>query len=137
MSSPKLPTARGIVLLADDRDPAEVAIRLPGNMFVSYSRQEIMQHTHASISPELAEVKMKEADAKYAEPARQQTRQVIVIGGTFVLGLIICLAFMTAIPAQATAIAGMFGTITVVLGGVYALQTRQKAKALPRNTSED
>lgn len=115
-------------------EPQQV-FALPGNAKLVWTRQDTVTVQHVSISPELAEARIKEAEARTAEAnasaaiahsehavqheeRSRQVKTVAVAGGSaIVIGTVGILLAQT--NAQVAAIAGVVAVLEAIFAGVW------------------
>lgn len=130
MSEPKKLSAgtKAVTVRPAEELLAEVVEVIPidrGSISI-YARTDHFTYHHESISPELmtlgiqkARAEADAAAAKYAVPAKEQTRQVIAIAIAIVAVVGIGVYGAIRSPASAQPIAAMVAVIGVVFGGLY------------------
>jgi hypothetical protein len=111
-----------------------VVLSLP-NVSVAYSHQvseQIVTH-HTSISEEMKMLGIQQSEAqkvvaeyRYAVPAKEQTKQVGVIGAVVVAVLGLGVWGVTQQPESAASLATMVSVLGVVFGGIYVVDRAKK-----------
>lgn len=106
------------------------SFRLPGEATLSWTRHDSVMVQHISISPELANARVKEAEAS-ERPYVERTKQVLILGivatVTIVFGLIAVLYSPDADRAKAAvALVAVLGTLFAGVFGVQKLIDRKK-----------
>ena len=118
-----------------------IVVEVPGggSITYSYSKNEWLIHQHQSVSPEAmmlgvqqANAEKEIAQARYAVPAQERTKQALIITGGLVVTIVAIVVGAVTAPAVAWPLAGMAAVFGVVFGSIWTRREKAK-KSAPGN----
>lgn len=78
-----------------------------------------------------ATAEVKVAQAQFATPAQERTKQVAIVGGVVIIVALAAFVAMYFIPAAVAGIVAVAGLVSAVFGGAYVVEKLTAPKRLP------